>query len=363
MSFAESGNGGGGDGGDSSGRERFSVARPLDFWYPIAPSDELRRVPRAVTLMGRPLVLFRDGSGAARALLDRCPHRNIALSLGKVLPSGRLQCAYHGWEFDGTGQCLHVPGLVSGDEASAARDAESHATRERDGFVWVWGRAGVEPVGEPFSVPRFCGERADTFVLSYDMRCTLHAALENALDVPHTAFLHSGRFRGEEAREILAERRPLQGGVEVEYKGEPLRIGPKRYRREDVAFEHWDRFFLPSIAQVEYKAGDDIHIINTLLHLPIDDFLTRAWLVISFRLPFPRWVAKPILRYRVDKVVRQDVDVLARQTESIRRFGGERYTSTAVDLMGREIWTLLRRAERGAGGLPDAAEGSVRLRI
>lgn len=344
-------------------RERYSVARPLDFWYPVSPSDGLGRGPQPIALLSMPLVLYRDGDGTARALVDRCPHRNLALSLGKVLPSGRLRCAYHGWEFDGAGRCRHIPGLVEDEEGGPGRDADSLATRESDGFVWAWGRPGATPQGEPFRVPRLEGQRADTFVLTYDMRCTLHAAVENALDVPHTAFLHSGRFRGEAPREIRAERRPLPGGVEVEYIGEPLRIGPKRYRREDVTFEHWDRFFLPSIAQVEYKAGDDIHVMNTLLHLPIDEFLTRAWLVVTFRLPFPRWVAKPILRYRVDKVVRQDVDVLARQTETLRRFGGERYTSTAIDLMGREIWTLLRRAERGDDTAPAVAERSIRMQI
>ena len=41
----------------------------------------------------------RDSAGRPSALVDRCPHRNLALSLGTVHPDGNLECAYHGWRF------------------------------------------------------------------------------------------------------------------------------------------------------------------------------------------------------------------------------------------------------------------------
>jgi hypothetical protein len=47
----------------------------------------------------------------------------------------RLQCAYHGWEFDTEGQCCAVPGLV-GDVRSRERGVASFAARESQGFVW-----------------------------------------------------------------------------------------------------------------------------------------------------------------------------------------------------------------------------------
>ena len=43
-------------------------------------------------------------------------------------------------------------------------------------------------------------------------------------------------------------------------------------------------------------------------------------------------------------ILGQDADMLARQAETTRRFGGERYTSTELDLMGNGIWRLLRQA-------------------
>ena len=63
--------------------DRF-VTFPQQWWYPACMAHDLGRSPQAITLMDIPLVLFRDGAGAAHALLDRCPHRNVPLSLGRV---------------------------------------------------------------------------------------------------------------------------------------------------------------------------------------------------------------------------------------------------------------------------------------
>ena len=80
-----------------------------DAWFIACTSAELRSEPRAVTIQSKPLVLFRARGGAPTALLDRCPHRNVPLSMGRVR-SGEIACAYHGWRFDGAGQCVAVLG-------------------------------------------------------------------------------------------------------------------------------------------------------------------------------------------------------------------------------------------------------------
>src|SRR5262245_52434206 len=129
-----------------------AVSRPVLWWYGACRSADLLRRPLARTLLGMPLVLFRDDGGRPAALLDRCPHRNVPLSLGRVLSSGRLECAYHGWQLDGSGRCRTVPGLCDEGEA-AGRRAPAFAAQDRDGFVWVFATPDVEPVGEPLSLP------------------------------------------------------------------------------------------------------------------------------------------------------------------------------------------------------------------
>jgi phenylpropionate dioxygenase-like ring-hydroxylating dioxygenase large terminal subunit len=340
----------------------LSVARVLDGWYVACRSSELGEEPRAVTVLGTPLALFRGPGGRPGAVLDRCPHRNFPLAQGRVLPSGTLECGYHGWQFDGRGACRFVPGLLGEPADAAARRVPACAAREAQGFVWVWGRADAEPQAEPFHVPCLDDPRYVAVQRTFDFECTLHAALENALDVPHTAFLHRGRFRGGDASEIEAVRRRLPGGgLEVQYLGERRRPGEAKPRQGRPPVEHWDRFFLPAVAQVEYRDGERSHLMATILHTPIHDLLTRAYFVQCIRLPLPRWLYGSYVARKVDQVLRQDRDALRVQTESIRRFGGERYASTELDLMGPEIWRMLKQAERGLAVDEDAPERRVKF--
>ncbi len=342
---------------DGSGR--YSVALPRDSWYPACTSRALgKRKPLAIELMGSPLVVFRDGRGNPGVLVDRCPHRNAPLSMGRV-EQGALECGYHGWRFDGRGGCVVIPGLDT--DVSERRGAGWHAARERDGMVWFWSEPEEEPVGEPFRLPDL-GPGARQVVLTYDIDATMHAAIENTLDVPHTAFLHRGLLRGAEPNQITAKRRALPGGVEVQYFGEPLGIGFLR-AKGGATLEHYDRFFLPCVAQVEYRAGPWLHIVNSVLHLPLDAFRTRAWFVLranSDRLPTR--VVEAVIRVQGPHVARQDIKVLGRQTATVRRFGGEQYSSTDLDLFGNAIWRLLRHAEKNGGEAPTIEPKEVTFR-
>ncbi len=243
---------------------------------------------------------------------------------------------------------MRVPGLSgAASPAADARRVAAHATVEQDGIVWAWGEPDGEPTRRPFALPRLDGPGAGEVVLRRDLECTLHAALENALDVPHTAFLHRGIFRGGAPRTITAVRRPVDDGVEVQYLGEPVGMGPIRLREgAGRTFDHWDRFVLPSIAQIEYVVAGWFRIVNTIVHLPMSPFRTRAWFVVRFQSRLPAAIVRPAVVQQGRHILRQDARALARQTERIRGLGGERYASTELDLLGNAIWHLLRHAER-----------------
>ena len=305
--------------------------------------------------MDTPLTVFRGAGGAPAVLFDRCAHRNYPLSLGRVTDDGGLECGYHGWTYDGAGQCMRIPGLVSGRTPVAdTRDVPSHAAVEQDGIVWAWGEPDAEPTRRPFTLPAVDGPGAGEVILRCDLECTLHASLENALDVPHTAFLHRGIFRGGTPRPITAVRRPVDDGVEVQYVGEPVGMGPLRLPEgAGHTFDHWDRFLLPSIAQIEYAVEGWFRLVNTIVHLPMSPFRTRAWFIVRFQSRLPAALVRAVVWQRGKQILRQDARALARQTERVRSLGGEHYTSTELDLLGNAIWHLLRHAERA-----ERAEGS-----
>ncbi len=83
-----------------------------NYWHPLCMSEDVVEQPRSFTLLDEQVVAFRDDKGIA-AFKDLCIHRGTALSLGSVA-DGRLTCAYHGWEYDRSGACVHIPSLPKG---------------------------------------------------------------------------------------------------------------------------------------------------------------------------------------------------------------------------------------------------------
>jgi phenylpropionate dioxygenase-like ring-hydroxylating dioxygenase large terminal subunit len=342
----------------------WSVAFVRDGWHAIARGDELREQPIARMIFDLPVVRFRDRHEHASALLDRCAHRNAPLSLGAVDESGHIACPYHGWRVDGRGACRDVPGLQS-ETIAAGRSVPCFALVEQDGFLWIWGRPNAEPAGLPMRIPHIDDPAYLTVLREYDVECTMHAALENALDVPHTAFVHRGDFRGKESREIEAVRRRIPGGIEVEYIGEPPLSGPTTDAAgTPIVSQHWDRFFLPGIAQVEYRTSSGRHQISTLPHTPVSALRTRFWLVSCWKVPAARRTEMaPIIEKQLDTILGQDVEILRQQTRRIRELGGESYRSTPLDLMGPEILRMLRCAEQGTPPDDHPIDRSIRLRV
>ena len=333
--------------------------RLADQWFIACDARELRRAPLARTIQGVPLVLFRDGDGRAAALLDRCPHRNIPLSAGSVTPEGLLACGYHGWRFDGAGACRVIPALASEPDRKARR-ATAYATREQDGFVWVYTTPDAAPTREPYRFPSVDGRYA-TIRRDLVMPGPLRHVLENALDVPHTAFLHGGLFRTAARRHDVEVRvRRTAEAVEAEYVGEPRPPGliGRVLAPGGGVVEHFDRFLMPSIAQVEYRLGEASHLLNTTAMTPISAFETRCWAVIQLRLPVSSRLVAPLVTPLAMRILRQDAAILALQSRAIQRFGDQAFTSTEVDVLGPHVWKLLAAA---ADGQPPPASFEHRL--
>jgi phenylpropionate dioxygenase-like ring-hydroxylating dioxygenase large terminal subunit len=327
-----------------------SAARVLDDWYIVCHSSDLHAggKPLATSLYGLPIAVFRTVRGEVGALLDRCPHRNVPLSDGSV-DGELLRCGYHGWAFDTAGACRSIPTLCEEPEGKA-RVARRFAAREQDGFVWVYATPDVEPVREPY-VFRWLRDRAyHSGCETFEVEGTIHAVAENALDVPHTAFLHGGLFRkpGVGNRIEVVVRR-WHDRAEAEYIGEPRPPGVvgRLLAPGGGIVEHFDRFVLPSITEVEYRLGSSSHICTVSALTPITDTRTRLSAVISFRLPVPSGLVSPVLGPIARAIFKQDKSVLERQAASIAKFGGESFASTEVDALGPAILRLLRNAERG----------------
>ena len=324
--------------------------RVFDGWYVVKRSKDLGSTPCAVTLLDQRIVLFRNELGEPAALLDRCPHRNAPLSLGRT-KSGALECPYHGWRFATSGECVGVPGSCR-EPGHPSRKAVAFSALDQDGMIWVYARPDCTPPGRPYALPYQAEAGYQHVHATLMMEGSLHATAENALDVPHTAFLHRGLFRQPgSSPPIEVTVRRWHDRVEAEYVGEPRPGGVlgRMLAPQGGIVTHFDRFILPCVAQVEYRLGPKAHLIATTLLTPESDYQTRLYGVVTFRLPIalPGSLISSIAKPVAMRVLRQDADMLARQTQNIESFGEQRFNSTELDALGPPILRLLGRAERG----------------
>src|SRR5688572_6892210 len=105
-----------------------------NYWYVAAWSKDLSPEPIARTILNEPVVLFRTPDGKAVALQDRCAHRRMPLSHGKVVGE-TIVCCYHGLAYDFAGRCVRVPGQAT---TPAGIGVRAFPLVERYGAVWVW---------------------------------------------------------------------------------------------------------------------------------------------------------------------------------------------------------------------------------
>ena len=159
-------------------------------WYIVLDSSEVKRRPVGVTRMGERLVFWRGSAGQLSCLRDRCAHRGVQLSAGQVMDNGRLQCPFHGFEYDTSGLVRVIPANGKNTLVPARFKVHSYATHEAHGFIWIWW--GERPGDRP-RPPRFFEDIDERF--SYGRvrdhwNAHYSRVIENQLDVAHLPFVH-----------------------------------------------------------------------------------------------------------------------------------------------------------------------------
>ena len=229
-----------------------AVGSPLDAlrrcWHPVSYAADVREAPRGTMLLGEPLVLWRDSTGAVRAFRDVCVHRGTALSLGHV-DGDEIVCAYHGWRYGSDGACTSIPQLTDPTRVPARARATAHRCIERYGLVWValdeprWPLPDVPELEDPAWRPVSTGP--------FPWRFDASRQVENFTDFGHFSFVHAGLL-GEPDAAVVAPH-------DVRVDGQVLRYD---YSRPDAA--NTDAF--PVFTEEERT--DDRRRTRYALHLP-----------------------------------------------------------------------------------------------
>jgi phenylpropionate dioxygenase-like ring-hydroxylating dioxygenase large terminal subunit len=320
-----------------------------NFWYAAVLSGELKDKPMTCKILDEPVVLFRDAEGKANALTDRCPHRNVMLSKGKVV-GGNLQCSYHGWEFNGKGNCVFIPSLCQDEKIPDTAVTPHYPVIEQDDMVWVWSGDRLPLENEiPFKIPHYNESGWEHTWVQTTIKNSVDNVIENFIDCSHTGYIHGGLFRTPASHMARTNVKRISSGIVIDIDEETNNrdsFFAKVLLGKDAKITHQDQFILPSIVKVDYGIGKNKNIIGYQICIPSEDFITKVYVCVTWKMGWLTGLIKPIVTFMGNRVLGQDIWILENQAAVIRKYG-EHFVSTPADTANNWIKVSRQNARQG----------------
>lgn len=304
----------------------------MSHWYVAARSDQVTDTPLAAQLLRHKIVLFRTQSGRVVALEDRCPHKNVALSLGRVLDD-RIQCRYHGWEFTPEGKCVNVPCSAPNEPLPQCK-IKTYDLVEQDDWIWIWTSQTEKPAQQPPRYPK--DKKYYWFEMQSKIKAPMELILDNGVDCSHTGFVHPGLFRSTPGQFVDVQIIERENSVQFVTSGE--QNNKKRDIRSLLSggaeIHHTDEYIFPHTVKVDYHMGKS-HILTILTCTPIDEETTLVFTRMAVLYPFGTSIIGRFVEHITKKVVKQDKEVLESQAVTIAAFNGKNFCQTIADWPAR----------------------------
>ena len=344
------------------------------FWQPLWCAQDLAPgKPVRVQVLGEFFTLYRGESGAPHLLTDRCAHRQTALSLGWV-EGDALRCFYHGWLFDGAGDCLEQPAEKAAFAGKVC--VRSYPVEEYLGLIFAYLGEGAPP-----ELPRFPElEEADGIrvVNRHAVPCNYFQRIENDLDETHVHFVHrvsTSAYGLDEIPEIAVH--------ETDYG--ILRQGSRRGGGANATrTAHW---MMPNVHFVDLPPSPDNQdwSVHLAWRVPVDDESMTTFTVTLRRAdpdaprqmarqkidPDPLFLTEEVLAGRLRV---QDIDPSYRGLfivqDNVALAGQGRITDRSKDWLGhsdrgiillRKLWARELQALADGGKLKDWRRPKERL--
>jgi len=127
----------------SETRSQHTALSVPNGWFAVHWSKDL--VPgevKRIRYFDEELVLFRTRSGAPKVLDAYCSHLGAHLAEGGRVMGETIRCPFHGWQYDGDGQCTHIPYCK---RVPATARVRSWDVVERNHIIFVWHHAEEKP--------------------------------------------------------------------------------------------------------------------------------------------------------------------------------------------------------------------------
>jgi phenylpropionate dioxygenase-like ring-hydroxylating dioxygenase large terminal subunit len=249
-------------------------------WHALAKAEDLKPgTVVAARLLDVELVLWRGEDTQVLAWDDRCPHRSVRLSSGRV-SDNTLICPYHGLVFDREGHCVQVPAhpeYVPPKQACV----QTYQVQERYGLIFIsLGKPGQEIA--PFwewedanylkflSGPHYC-------------RSSGYRAIENFVDLAHLPFLHPGilgapGMTSVQDYQVAIDKQGIRLSSIQIWQPDPVGLGQTTI----ADYTYWIFRPLTAYLQKETPDGQRLTILYCVTPVGEEEFLGWMWVATNF---------------------------------------------------------------------------------
>jgi phenylpropionate dioxygenase-like ring-hydroxylating dioxygenase large terminal subunit len=286
-----------------------------NYWYPVSWGDRVKPGQIiSVVIWQQAIAVYRDDLGQLHALEDACPHKGIALHKGEI-QGCHLLCPYHGWEFNGSGECVKIPYFPPDQKLPTAK-ARSYPVREKYNLIWIFPGDAHLAASVPLpNIPEYDDPEWLGVPIPAHFQAHFSICNENTIDVFH-GFLHRGLqgWFDPVLLHLKMKDTGLQADYQVSYQGLATRwLGLSdrgdRVTTKTISIQYHYPHYHSSL-----EGLSSIY----LLRLPVGKTETRSFSYLFLKLPLPHWLLKAIkpqissliCRFLFKKFLDQDAEMV-----------------------------------------------------
>lgn len=296
-------------------------------WYPLLLEKQLKNKPIARILLGHKVVLLRFHDEVV-CFADRCPHRHVPLSKGKVV-GNTLRCCYHGWSFNQQGVCV--------ENASSVKKYAVHCA---DGIIWLR-LAGQTPFHNYFAMDKYFASRWAVKTLQADF---IHA-IENFLDPFHTPYVHKGLLRNKSPQRMQIQQQSSAQTFSTQYQLVDKQNGWINRLFDPGIDKNIADFHYPGFARIHYLQGEQCLFQVAIFFVPIQQGQVQMTIKVSVRKTFiPSTLKFCLLKPFLELAFYQDKKILALQHQVSSE---QSYVLNENDLVIDHLLHIFKGKEKG----------------
>lgn len=301
-----------------------------NYWYPVGWANQLKPGSiMPVKIWQQAIAVYRDENGQIHAIEDACPHKGVALHKGKV-QGCHLTCPYHGWEFNGSGECVRISYLPENQKLPRAK-ARSYPVQEKYNLIWIFpGDPTLAASLEPPKMREFDDPNSLRVTVTARMNAHFSICNENSMDVFH-GYLHQnlqGWFDP-----LLQSLRETESSVcaeyDVSYKGRMAKFLGLTDRADEVTTRRISVKYNYPHYETNLQGISSLY----LMRLPVGPTESRSFAFFFLKIRLPQWLLKrlePLLqklleRFVFMKFLAQDIEMMESEQQTYLKNPQRRY--------------------------------------